>query len=75
MDEDEIAHAMTKFGQVDSSLARKYEGIGLGLPLSQELIALHDGTLGIESEKGRGTTVTVSFPKSRTVAEDAATVG
>ena len=73
MNQDEIAHAMTKFGQVDSSLARKYEGIGLGLPLAQELIALHDGTLNIESEKGCGTTVTVSFPKSRTVVGDAVT--
>ncbi|MBM3564818.1 MAG: PAS domain S-box protein [Alphaproteobacteria bacterium] len=72
MDPDELAKAMTKFGQVDSSLARKYEGLGLGLPLSQELIALHDGMLSIESEKGKGTVVTVSFPRSRTVVEDAA---
>ncbi len=74
MDKDGIARAMSKFGQVDSSLARKYEGIGLGLPLAHELVALHDGTLNIESEKGRGTTVTVSFPKSRTVVEEAASV-
>ncbi|MEK7820282.1 MAG: ATP-binding protein, partial [Pseudomonadota bacterium] len=69
MDKDEIAHAMTKFGQVDSGLARKYEGLGLGLPLSQELVALHDGTLNIESAKGHGSTVTVSFPRSRTIVE------
>ena len=60
--------AMTPFGQIDSSLARKYEGAGLGLPLSRTLIELHGGTLTLASEPGRGTTATVRFPGSRTGA-------
>lgn len=67
MDEEDLAKAMSKFGQVDSSLSRKHEGTGLGLPLAKGLVDLHDGTFEIESEKGKGTTVTVRFPPERTV--------
>jgi len=62
MDEAGLAKALTFFGQVDSSLARKYEGTGLGLPLAKSLIELHGGTLDIDSAPGRGTTVTVHLP-------------
>ncbi len=67
MTEQEIEIAMTNFGQVDGGLARKKEGSGLGLPLSKGLMELHGGTLRIESEKGRGTTVSATFPASRVV--------
>jgi signal transduction histidine kinase len=53
------------FGQVDSSLARKFEGTGLGLPLTKGLVELHHGNLGLESEVGRGTTVRVTLPRRR----------
>ncbi|HEX3499312.1 MAG TPA: ATP-binding protein, partial [Stellaceae bacterium] len=53
------------FGQVDSSLARKFEGTGLGLPLTKGLVELHRGSLELESEVGRGTTVRVTLPKRR----------
>ncbi|MEK7246788.1 MAG: ATP-binding protein, partial [Pseudomonadota bacterium] len=67
MDEAEVAVAMTKFGQVDSSLARQHEGTGLGLPLAHSLAELHGGTFTIASAKEKGTTVTVTFPRERTV--------
>lgn len=67
MDEDETIKAMSAFGQVDSSLSRKHEGSGLGLPLSKGLVEMHDGTMEIKSEKGRGTLITVTFPKERVV--------
>ncbi len=53
------------FGQVDSSLARKFEGTGLGLPLTKGLVELHRGSITIESEVGQGTTVRVALPKAR----------
>jgi signal transduction histidine kinase len=62
----DIATALTPFGQIDSSLARRYEGTGLGLPLARSMAELHGGRLDIESEPGTGTTVTVSLPASRT---------
>ncbi len=53
--------------QVDSRLARKYEGTGLGLPLAKSLVELGSGSLDQQSEVGVGTTATVRFPKERIV--------
>lgn len=50
------------FMQVDSSLTRSHEGIGLGMPLSKKLVESMNGWIGIESEEGKGTKVTVRIP-------------
>jgi signal transduction histidine kinase len=63
----DIPTALERFGQVDGRLARKYEGTGLGLPLSKKLMELHDGSLDITSTPGIGTTVTITFPPERVV--------
>jgi signal transduction histidine kinase len=65
----DIPRALERFGQVDSSLSRKYEGTGLGLPLSKRLMELHGGRLDIESVVGSGTTVTITFPAERLVMD------
>jgi PAS domain S-box-containing protein len=62
---DDIAIALAPFGQVDSKLARKYDGTGLGLPLSSAMAKLHGGDMSIASVVGEGTTVTVRLPASR----------
>jgi len=67
MDENDLAVAMTKFGQVDSGLNRQHEGAGLGLTLVRGLIEAHGGSLDLQSEKGVGTTATLRFPKERVV--------
>ncbi len=41
----------------------KAKGTGLGLTVSRQIVALHGGALNIESEKGRGTTVTITLPR------------
>jgi signal transduction histidine kinase len=61
----EIPVALAAFQQIDSRLARNFEGTGLGLPLSQSLAGLHGGTIGIESALGEGTTVTLALPAAR----------
>ena len=66
----DIPKALERFGQVDNSLARRYEGTGLGLPLSKRLMELHGGTLEIESALGVGTTVTLVFPAYRLAARE-----
>jgi PAS domain S-box-containing protein len=63
---EDIAAAMTPFGQLDGRLSRKYEGTGLGLPLTKSLVELHGGILEIESEMGKGTVAKVLFPAERT---------
>lgn len=70
MDEREVELATTRFGQVASAFARKHDGTGLGLPLAIGLTELHGGALSIRSAKGVGTTVTVTFPRERSVSLD-----
>lgn len=62
MSEEEIAVAMTPFGQVDGSRTRWREGAGLGLPIARALIDLHGGRIDIKSRKGQGTAVSVLLP-------------
>ncbi len=64
---EDIPKALDSFQQIDSDLSRKYEGTGLGLPLTKALVELHGGALDLHSEVGVGTTVTVRFPATRTI--------
>ena len=65
MSPEELEIAKQEFGQVDSSLTRKFEGTGLGLTLTQGLIDLHGGQFRLESSKGVGTVATITLPKYR----------
>ena len=65
MSAEQIPIALEPFGQIDSSLTRKHDGVGLGLPLTKRLVELHDGQLELKSELATGTTVRVVFPAER----------
>ena len=58
----ELQVALEMFGQVESSVARKHQGSGLGLPIAVGLAELHGGSLQVQSEKGVGTRVIVTLP-------------
>jgi signal transduction histidine kinase len=60
------------FTQADSSLARRYEGTGLGLPLTKSLVELHNGRLELESTPQKGTTVCAIFPRDRVIQNSVA---
>jgi signal transduction histidine kinase len=64
---EHLEAVMQPFVQVDSSLNRKYDGTGLGLPLAKAFVELHGGTLRLDSTIGAGTTVTAAFPAQRTL--------
>jgi signal transduction histidine kinase len=66
----DLEKALRPFGQIDSRLARKYQGTGLGLPLARSMTELHGGKLILESAPGRGTTATVWLPPSRILSPD-----
>ena len=70
MDADGVALALTQFGQADSGHTRKYEGTGLGLPLTLGLVEMHGGTMDVQSAKGLGTSITVVLPKERSAHFD-----
>jgi signal transduction histidine kinase len=68
MSAPEIEIALSPFGQIDSKLARKNEGTGLGLPICKSLVQLHGGEMVVTSSPGEGTTMSAKFPAFRTVS-------
>jgi signal transduction histidine kinase len=62
MDPQDVEVAFQPFTQVDNRLERRYEGTGLGLPLTKALVDLHKGSIAIDSARGKGTRITISFP-------------
>jgi signal transduction histidine kinase len=63
----DLEKALKPFGQIDSRLARKYQGSGLGLPLTKSMVELHGGRLELSSTPGSGTTAVVWLPPARMV--------
>ncbi len=57
--QDQIPLIFQKFQQLDSTLDRAYEGIGLGLALTKQLVELHGGWIEVESVENDGSTFTV----------------
>ena len=66
MSEEDVAVALTPFGQVDATHTRWREGTGLGLPIAKALVQLHGGELKVRSQKNVGTEVTVLLPLHQT---------
>lgn len=66
IDAADIERVMDPFIQVEGSLSRRFDGVGLGLALVRKFSTLHGATLSLDSEPGRGTCVEVRFPPSRT---------
>ncbi|HEY4345284.1 MAG TPA: ATP-binding protein [Parvibaculum sp.] len=66
---EDIPKALTRFGQVDGDLNRKYEGLGIGLSIVQALADQHGAELVVESEPHVGTTMLVRFPVERCLLE------
>ncbi len=62
---EQLPHLFERFWQADTSSHRKYQGAGIGLALSKELVELHGGTIKAESEVGHGTTMVVHLPLGR----------
>ena len=69
---DQLENLFKPFVQVDSSLARKYEGTGLGLALVRQLAEMHNGSIGVTSTPGMGSSFYFIIPKrsSHDVVED-----
>jgi signal transduction histidine kinase len=65
---EDIDRVFEPFTQLDSTLARRFQGAGLGLYVSRALIAGHGGELSLRSVPGTGTTAEICLPAERLVA-------
>ena len=61
----DIERVFDPFVQADSGLARRYGGVGLGLPIARRIARLHDGDVTLESTEGAGTTASLILPQRR----------
>jgi PAS domain S-box-containing protein len=72
--EHDLDRLFQPFSQIDSGLARKFEGTGLGLAMVKLLTELHGGAITMESSAGEGSRVTVWLPVRR-MGEEAPAAG
>ena len=62
MDENMIHASLEPLRQGDGKLTRRFEGMGLGLPLARQYLRLLEGGISIESSLGEGTSINVDLP-------------
>jgi PAS domain S-box-containing protein len=72
---EQMVQLFEPFVQLDSSLTRRYEGSGLGLPLAIRLARLQGGNIEVESEVGKGSHFTLSLPWTPLTAANAVAAG
>lgn len=59
---EDLPHIFERFWRTDPARARTSGGAGLGLAIARQIVAAHGGTIRAESERGRGTTITIELP-------------
>ncbi|MBI3395375.1 MAG: SpoIIE family protein phosphatase [Spirochaetia bacterium] len=59
---ERLTELFQRFGHSEASLTREQEGTGLGLALVKELVELQKGTVGVQSEMGKGSVFWMEFP-------------
>jgi signal transduction histidine kinase len=63
IEEDDLPRVFNRFDRVTEAGVRGEAALGLGLPLTQQFIEAHGGTVELESKKGEGTLVTLTIPR------------
>jgi signal transduction histidine kinase/DNA-binding response OmpR family regulator/ligand-binding sensor domain-containing protein len=67
---EKLPYIFDRFYQVDGGKTRLYEGTGIGLALTKELVELHKGSIEVISEPGKGTEFKVRLPLDKSVYAD-----
>ncbi len=61
--QEDIPHLFQKFYRVDNSITRQIGGTGLGLFIARKIVEMNNGTIGVESEVGKGSRFYVKLPR------------
>ncbi len=64
---DKIPQLFQPFAQIENVLTRAHQGSGLGLVLVKKMVILHQGSVRLESEEGKGTRLIIHFPANRII--------
>lgn len=64
---DKIPQLFQPFTQIENVLTRAHQGSGLGLVLVKKMVILHQGSVRLESEEGKGTRLIIHFPANRII--------
>ena len=72
---DDLGRIVKPFEQAVTVGVDNQRGVGLGLAIVKAIMDLHGGNLGIDSQPGKGTTVTLTFPAARIAADRKAQAG
>jgi signal transduction histidine kinase/CheY-like chemotaxis protein len=59
---EDVTRIFEPFQQLENPMRRRVGGVGLGLPISRQLVALHGGRLSVESESGKGSRFSFTLP-------------
>jgi CheY-like chemotaxis protein len=59
---EKIDHIFDKFYQIDGSITRQYDGLGLGLAVTKAVAEAHGGSIEVESQPGQGSCFTMKIP-------------
>ena len=62
---DEQEHIWEAFSQLNQSLQRGLEGLGLGLAMTRHIVEAHSGTVSVDSTVDHGSTFTITLPRER----------
>jgi signal transduction histidine kinase len=60
---DDLPRVFDRFDRVAEDAVRGESALGLGLPLTRQFVEAHGGTVMLQSERGKGTTVTLTIPR------------
>lgn len=62
--DEDLPHIFERFYRAQNAVThkQKHTGYGLGLPLAKEILELHNGSIGVQSQENKGTTVTIKLP-------------
>jgi signal transduction histidine kinase len=72
IDREDLARVFDPFFRTDRSRTRATGGVGLGLTLAKRIVEAHGGSIAVESDPGRGTSVTLKIPTMSTAVEPVA---